>query len=103
MTVFICGGDNTYERRVLRCWGQCNGQRRRVLISYGSPYYSPIAYCVACGDRWSDGELGERPFRRGWRRQAIAKNRELWAATPPGRVRFDDEFYPIPRPHQVTP
>ena len=99
MTVFICGGDVAYRRRILACWGACEGRRRRVVVSYAwSPYYSPTFHCCACGDTWSDGELGYRPFRRGWRKGAIAQSKAMWAGATTGPILRDDEGYVVTEP-----
>jgi len=34
-------------------------------------WYGTQWTCLACGDRWADGELLERPWRRGWRRDSV--------------------------------
>ncbi len=96
MTVYICGGAYVYRRRILPCQGACRPQRRRVVVAYGSPYYAPTVTCCACGDSWSEGELSQRPFRRGWRKEAVTRAREQWQQARSGPVRLDEELYPIP-------
>lgn len=34
-------------------------------------WYGTAWTCLACGDKWMDGELLERPWRRGWRRDSV--------------------------------
>ncbi len=76
-TVVICGGTVAACRRVLRCPScQC---RRRFVQSHAGLYYDDIFTCLGCGDTWSGGERGERPFRRGWRREALTRARRSWA------------------------
>ena len=77
-TVVICGGTVAACRRVLRCPScQC---RRRFVQSHAGLYYDDIFTCLGCGDTWSGSERGERPFRRGWRREALTRARAEWAA-----------------------
>jgi hypothetical protein len=42
--------------------------------------------CALCGDRWGDGELCPRPFRKGWRREAAEKARRDLANALPRHV-----------------
>lgn len=86
--VTVCGGVVAYRRHILPCWGRCNGKRRRVVSAWdASPYYGPTYICCHCGDRWSDGELLERPFARGWREPTIQRAKKRWAESPSGPVR----------------
>jgi hypothetical protein len=78
VTVILCGGGGIYTRRVLHCI-TCK-RRRRVVSLERSLWYAPILTCLGCGDSWSDGELLERPFARGWRAKAMAKAKADWAA-----------------------
>ena len=75
--VVICGGAVAVCRRVLHC-STCN-RRRRFVQSHAGLYYSDILTCLTCGDTWCDGERGERPFRRGWRSEAVTRARRQWA------------------------
>lgn len=76
--VVICRAPRGIVRRyVMRCWN-CETDRRVVSVSQGM-FYGSIQYCCYCGDQWSDGERGERPFQRGWRQKAIARARQYWA------------------------
>ena len=71
----ICGGYDHIERRIQFC-PIC--KRRRRFVGTFAAYYGFTWYCVACGDRWQDDELGSRPFMRGWRKEAIAYAKALW-------------------------
>jgi len=95
-TVIICGASRAaVRRRVLPC-PVCKRRRRHVIYYDWSPYYAPRIQCVACGDQWEDGELLARPFRRGWRKEAIAKAKHAWHNAGIGPVRRDEHFYVIP-------
>lgn len=59
--------------------------RRRRMYGWFQHWYGWTVTCLGCGDRWQDGELGARPFKRGWRREAIAAAKKAWAAAPHGR------------------
>lgn len=48
---------------------------RRMLVSFAE-WYGATLHCSGCGDDWSDGYRGERPFARGWRRKAIEWTRQ---------------------------
>ena len=80
MTGAICGGTGAMERRIRLC--PTENRRRRFIVSATSLWYSPTWQCLGCGDRWSDGERGYRPFARGWRDRAIAEARRKWAEAP---------------------
>lgn len=32
--------------------------------------------CLGCGDMWTDGEMHDRPFARGWRQENIKDAKE---------------------------
>lgn len=77
MTVpIICRPPSFPIRRVLDC--PTESRRRRMAGHDHGPYYGPILTCLGCGDSWSCGERLERPFRRAWRRDAIASARRDW-------------------------
>ncbi len=76
--VVICGGTVAACRRVLNC-PSCE-RRRRFVQSHAGLYYDDILTCLGCGDTWCGGERGERPFRRGWRLEALTRARAQWAA-----------------------
>ena len=75
MTVInVCGGGITF-RRVMFC-PIC--EKRRRFVCLWSAWYDTSVTCCGCGDSWCGGELRERPFRRGWRQEAIALARFQW-------------------------
>jgi hypothetical protein len=45
----------------------CQRQRRAICKFF--EWYGADVTCAGCGDAWSDGEMHERPFAPGWRRQ----------------------------------
>lgn len=57
----------------------CKRRRRHVVIFDTSPWYAPRVMCCGCGDSWTEGELHERPFLPGWRKEATAKAKQYWA------------------------
>lgn len=72
----VCGPPpGVYRRAVLDC-PVCQ-RRRRHILRWDGAWYGTTVYC-ACGDRWQDGELAPRPFRRGWRKEAQQKFRAMW-------------------------
>jgi hypothetical protein len=72
----ICGGSFPL-RRVVHCWN-CKRRRRVAGLDLGA-WYGVRWTCCGCGDGWADGERLERPFKRGWRVEAIAAARKTWA------------------------
>lgn len=72
----ICGGYVFEARRVFHC-PTCD--RRRRFYGTFAHWYGWTWTCLACGDRWQDGERGERPFMRGWRAESMARARKGWA------------------------
>jgi hypothetical protein len=63
-------------RRVLLC-PTCK-RRRRFVQSFMGAYYSDHVTCCGCGDSWCEGLRLERPFSRGWRRQAASAAKAKW-------------------------
>jgi hypothetical protein len=73
----ICNGGEKFERRAIQ-WCPVEKRRRR-FYGYFQHWYGWSWHCLGCGDRWSgDGELGPRPFMRGWRKDAIARAKAGW-------------------------
>jgi hypothetical protein len=71
----ICSPPKFPLRRIMRC-PTC-AQRRR-FAGYDQAWYGPTWTCCGCGDSWGDGERLERPFRRGWRPDAIQRAKRIW-------------------------
>lgn len=71
----ICNGNPALARRIGYCW-TC--ERRRRIVVLVAEWYSNIYYCTGCGDNWSEGIRARRPFARNWKRDAIAKHKEMW-------------------------
>lgn len=88
----VCGPDNTtLRKRYLRC-PMCECTTETVTRDDG--WYGRVVMCCRCGDSWSDGELHERPFARGWRQRAIAKHRSLWDLATHGPDPTFEEMFP---------
>ena len=51
--------------------------RRRCLARF-QDWYGWTITCLTCGDSWQDGEMIERPFQRGWRKEAVARAKKFW-------------------------
>lgn len=64
------------RRRVMEC-PICT-TRKRFVETWGGAWYGSTLTCLGCGDQWQDGELGYRPFQRGWREKSKARAREKW-------------------------
>lgn len=77
----ICLSETFNLRRISKC-PTCKCRRRIAGVDRGL-WYGIIWTCCACGDSWGDGEMLERPFRRGWRKEAIADARETWVSASP--------------------
>ena len=75
--VIICTGRGFAWRSVRYC-PTCH--RRRRFVMREEIWYGFGCTCVGCGDSWQDAELLPRPFRRGWRREAITKAKSAWMA-----------------------
>jgi len=75
-TVTICSPTWSKVRQpVLWCFN-CKVNRR--CLSLFQEWYGWTITCLTCGDSWADGEVLERPFQRGWRKEAVARAKELW-------------------------
>jgi hypothetical protein len=85
VTVVICRPDTFPLRRIMHC-PTCG--RRRRFAGLDAAWYGPTMTCCGCGDSWTDGEPCPRPFRRGWRKDAIAKAKQTWADAA-GKTRAD--------------
>jgi len=45
--------------------------RQRLLMEYYE-WYGASVTCLKCGEMWQDGEMCERPFKPGWRKERVA-------------------------------
>ncbi len=67
----------------------CDRPTRFVCFFY--EWYGWGTTCLACGERWEDGEMLERPFVRGWREKSKQAARKLYRhyrlhGTPNGKL-----------------
>lgn len=74
--VIVCFASDRFLRKAIRRCPVCECMTE--MVERHEAWYGTSTYCCKCGDRWSDGELGPRPFRRGWRREAVQRHREMW-------------------------
>lgn len=52
--------------------------RPRRMLGQHQEWYGTTWTCAGCGDQWSgDGELFERPFAPGWRKQRVERARRV--------------------------
>ena len=58
-------------------------QRRTFAVGWYAEWFGWSMTCLRCGERWNDGEQEPRPFRRGWRKDSIARAKRRWRAAPP--------------------
>ena len=86
--VIVCGPPaGVYNRSILPC-GACK-RRHRFIVRWDGAWYG-YTFFGGCGDRWADGEMYPRPFRRGWRKKAQAEFRRQWehACSPEAFERY---------------
>lgn len=74
-TIHIFRPPQFLARRILWC-PVCEHRRRHVIALF--VWYAAHITCCACGDSWADGERMPRPFRRGWRCEAVRQARAQW-------------------------
>lgn len=55
-------------------------ERQRRMLAQFQEWYGTTWTCAGCGEQWSDGEMHERPFCPGWRRENIEYARRELAA-----------------------
>lgn len=79
--VIVCGPPRGVYRRAIRQCPICK-RRRRAIVRWDGAWYGTTDYC-ACGDSWQDGELGYRPFQKGWRKKAQERFRAMWDNAAP--------------------
>ena len=53
-------------------------KRRTFAVGWHAEYYGWSQTCLRCGERWEDGEMCPRPFRRGWRKDSIERAKRRW-------------------------
>lgn len=89
-----CGyGLGEYHWETFTCPAKCGIADSVIVRHEGSPYYGPTWCCTNCGDSWSDGYLGERPFGdRYWRHKAIEHAAALFERACDCTVERDDDF-----------
>jgi hypothetical protein len=87
--VIVCGIGPKPSRRVITYCHTCE-RKRRMVRTWGGVWYGDTWTCLACGESWTTEGRGYRPFRRGWRAEAIARARQEWATalTPREYKRF---------------
>lgn len=54
--------------------------RLRRFSAQFQEWYGWTKVCAGCGDMWSDGEMHERPFCPGWRKQNREYARKVLAS-----------------------
>jgi hypothetical protein len=51
-------------------------ERRTTFVCDAYEWYSGTITCLGCGDSWNEDGRMQRPFKRNWRPEAIAKARK---------------------------
>lgn len=84
-TIHICLSRKDDEKVSVEYCPVC--KKRRRFYSWFQEWYGWTSTCSGCGDRWTDGEMHERPFQRNWRKEEIesAKKdiKEYWSKRKP--------------------
>lgn len=75
--IHVCVSPPTKMEKVRRKCPTCGATRTFLVIFY--EWYGARMTCLACGDCWSDGEMLDRPFCRGWRDERVVLAKEKWA------------------------
>lgn len=71
MTVHICAPEvQTISLKKGRCPFH-EDENKSIIMSEFYPWYGWEFICLKCGDAWTNEELRERPFIRGWREKRI--------------------------------
>lgn len=94
--VIVCGPPPGVYKRAIKFCPVCD-RRHRFVVRWDGAWYGTSLY-GACGDTWQDGELGYRPFQRGWRKKAQDRFHAMWdgattAAAYERYVRADAMLY----------
>ena len=76
--VHIYAPVSTRKRIIAGVCPTCARWTRFIGLFY--EWYGWHETCLRCGDQWSDGELLERPFARGWRQCSIDAAKEHYRA-----------------------
>jgi hypothetical protein len=88
VSVIICRASEFLRRRIAYC-PTCRTKRR--FVGREAVWYGTTWHCCGCGDTWEDGMRRQRPFRRGWRTEAIAAAKQLWdKASPFDRATYEE-------------
>ena len=65
------------DHAIVRVWcPTCDKMRYMTAIHY--EWYGWYHTCLRCGEHWGDGEMLERPFMRGWRKENTKEAKEQW-------------------------
>jgi hypothetical protein len=88
----ICRADDRFLRKEVR-YCPMDMCKTEMAVRYEA-YYGVTAMCCKCGDAWTDGELHERPFARGWRKQAVKEHRRVWDRASHGKPPTFEELFP---------
>jgi hypothetical protein len=87
------------SREHAKCWGICETEVSRVVVSQGSPWYGRNYHCVDCGDSWCDEGPFERPFERAWREKAKERHQRMWERACECPVELDEDLYALACPN----
>lgn len=74
-TALVCMPSTFFVRAMRKC-PTC--EKRRRMVGADQFWYGTKWTCLGCGDAWDDGELCPRPFKRAWRKAAMAKAEKDW-------------------------
>lgn len=90
--ISICFPRYTAARKFRHRCPTC--KKRRTFVAWYEDWYGWMEVCLACGERFEDGEMCPRPYFCGpWRQKAILEAKKEWTilsktlpATPPRPV-----------------
>lgn len=88
----ICRPDDRFLRKEIRRCPVC--ECKTEMVARYEAYYDTTVHCCKCGDSWQGGELLERPFARGWRKQAVKAHRRMWDRASHGNPPSVQELFP---------
>lgn len=72
-------------RKIRRRCPTC--EKRTTFYCFFQEWYGWMVTCIACGERWEDGERLPRPFAPGWRKDNIRSARRRWQRFQAGHAR----------------